>query len=477
MISESLNSSQLIDGVQGNLTVELRDAATGKTQELRKAHNFVSLAGKRHLEWIQRAYYFKNGISTLNPTLDVDYQPPLTQDHIVLSSLTAAASPSTEWQMFGKLIGYAGKYNYSGTDTFLGTPNISLCEATPTYAKWVFDWPTHAGNGTIGSVGWMNSHTTHQGTGSYGGRFYTSCSIEDKKTTNATAYRRIARKSSTEYFFAVEQSTTIVQAVGNFIQNGGFSVASQFKASTTLHGITWDGNGNKLWVLGLNSSNVSILASYSAGGSLQDGPFILPTTRAYKSLGFDGTNLWTMTSDFGTFTAYCISPSGTDVSNFTVTLPATQTSSRNETAYGLDCDIATQTLYFATLVHNGYAYDGDTGVPMTGSAKAAGALRAYDLSGNEAMVPVSLWAWNPVSANRAWLTSNQADNDYPSDFDIVILDSQRFLTIMSETQWPTYLYGVWRILLDGMGSRALLPSPVTKTNSQTLRITYQMDYT
>jgi hypothetical protein len=34
-----------------------------------------------------------------------------------------------------------------------------------------------------------------------------------------------------------------------------------------------------------------------------------------------------------------------------------------------------------------------------------------------------------------------------------------------------------RIRLNNLGSRALLPSPIAKTDTQTLRVTYQMNYT
>lgn len=473
MIGETLNTTQLIDGVEGKLTVELFDAQTNRMQEKVTTKNFISLAGTRHLKWAQRANYFKDGIQSLNPSVHLDHEQPLTQDHIVLSSNTSAASPSTEWHMLGKLIGYAGKYTYAGADTLLGSPNPSLCEATPTYTKWVFDWPTSAGNGTIGSIGWMNIPASYRGTGVYQARAYSSATLQDSKALSSTNYNRIARKSGTEYFLAQASSTTIITTDENFTQTGSFSVGSQFKASTQLHGIAWDNNSGRLWVLGLNAANASILASYNASGVLQSGPTTLASTRSYTSLTHDGTHLWSLVSTWGNFTAYRIDTSGNNVSNFAINFgPAQFVSSFDEVAYGIACHEPSARLHIATYAQgssNDWGGGGSIAAQFTSSA-----LRAYDFSGNEAMVPVCSAVFEPSSANRFWPIRAGDNNETLYSSDIDMIDEYQLLTMYRSSGSS---YRVWRILLDGMGSRALLPSPITKTSSQTLRITYQMDYT
>ena len=323
MIGETFNTTKLLDGIHGNLTVELRDATTDTVQEKMQATNFVAQAAIRRLKWLQRANHFKDQISVLNAPLDQDYQWPEAQSHIVLSSSTAPTNSSEEWQMFGKLAGYAGKYTYSGLDTLLGTPNSTLCEATPTYTKWVFDCPTSAVNGVIGSVGWMTLGHTYRATVGYPGRFYTSCSVQDTKST-ANQYWRIARASSTQYFAVSTNSPTIFVLDQNFAQTNTFSVGSQFKAATTPNGLVWDGNSNKLWVIGINSSNAPIIASYNSSGVLQDGPSTI-TNRTYRGLAFDGTHLWSLANiSSDNFTLYRINTSGGDVSNIAMHYPPHQ---------------------------------------------------------------------------------------------------------------------------------------------------------
>lgn len=472
MIGETLDTNQLIDGIQGNLTVELRDADTEKVVEKVETKNFIAQSAVRYLKYMQRANFFKDQISVLNANADVDYAWPTPQDHLVLSSTTAATDSANEWYMFGKLIGYAGKYTYSGVDPLLGSPNATLSEATSTYTKWVYDWPTNAGNGTIGSIGWMSGVSSVRATASYGSRFYSSCSIQDTKSTGLTPYSSIARKSSTEYFLGDLSAPSITTADQNFASTGSFSVGAQFKASTSLTGITWDSGSNRLWVLGLNASNAPIICSYNAAGVLQSGPTTI-TNRSYLGLTFDGTALWSLTGTNSTFTVYKISTAGADVSNFSINLGTAPIPSYDETPYAIACDISTQTLYVTTWARSGSGYGGSTAIGDT--LYTASAIRAYDTAGNEAMIPASLAAWRPTSASRVWLTAPQDNNNQVFAADIVMIDKNQFLAPVRTTIGGTS--AIQRILLDGMGSRALLPSPITKTNAQTLRITYQMDYT
>ncbi len=472
MIGEYFNSQTLINQITGNVTLELRDASSGKVQEKIQSKNFIAQAGTRHLKYVQRANFFKNGISTLNANADLDYAQPLSQDHLILTSSTDATDPAGEWNMFGKLIGYAGKYTYSGLDTYLGSPNVSLSEATPTYTKWVFDWSTSTGNGTIGSLGWVNAPTTYQGTASNGPRFYTSATVQDVKTLTSQALR-IARKSSSEYYLAQSGTPAITVTDGNFSQTSTFSVGGQFRASTSLTGIAWDSANNKLWVLGVNGSNAPIIAAYNSAGTLQNGPTTV-TNRAYQSLTFDGTNLWTLVSSAAnTLTLYKIGTNGSDISNVTINLPSYTGTYTGEFPYALAYESSNSWIYIATyaISYSGNTtYTGGNGV----NTGPSGAIRAYDQSGNEVMPPVSLAVFVPSLNNRYFMTAMVSDNRFGTYWDFEVIDKQQILM----PHWESGSnYTVKRILFDAMGSRVLLPSPINKTNSQTLRITYQMDYT
>lgn len=74
--------------------------------------------------------------------------------HFMLTSNTSAV-PVDETLFPGALIGWSDYQLYSGTDTKRGTINITesgLQEGTMEL-KLVFDWPTHAANGTFGTLG------------------------------------------------------------------------------------------------------------------------------------------------------------------------------------------------------------------------------------------------------------------------------------------------------------------------------------
>jgi hypothetical protein len=470
MIDETFNSNELIKGIEGSLKVELCDAITGKAQEQMTAKNFVGPSAVRWIKNLQRRYYFSDQVSTLNNSAVQDDVWPGVADHLVLSSLTDATDSANEWHMFGKVVGYAGKYNYSGPDLLCGTPNGTLSEATTTYTKWVFDWPTQAANGTIGSVGWMGAVHTYRGNNTDPGHFYSSLSVQDSKTTSVF-YAKIARKSSTEYFGGVSDSPTIHVLDQDFTQTDTFSVSAQFKSATTLSGIAWDNTNNKLWVIGVNASNAPIIASYNSSGTLQSGPTTI-TNRSYTSLTFDGTDLWTL-ANIGTrtFTFYKISTSGSDIANIPITSNA---QSQTNTAYALAYEPTKQYLYVAS--YDSQFLAGYHGIGHTINRTKPN-VAAFDLSGNEVMVPAALLAWWPRSdTNRFSLLHDSSGGSLyftSSDFDL--LDRYQFIMPRCGTYSPPHR--VFRVLLDGLGSRALLPSPITKTDTQTLRITYQMDYT
>lgn len=480
MLNDSLHSTDLTKTIEGNLTVELRDATTEKVIEKQETHNFISQSGIRYIKYLQRANYFKDQISTLNSTADTDFAPINPFGSIVLTSSTKSPDSANEGVFDGKLIGYAAKTVYSGADSLRGTPNVSLSQATSTYTKWVYDWATNAANGTIGSVGWSFPGDTWIVSGQYESRFACCCSIEDYKTTNVPAISRIARASGSQYFAIGGANYAAVLTLDtNFTQTATFTPSAQFKASTALTGVTWDFNNNKIWVLGVNTGNAPIMASYSTSGTLIDGPITL-TNRAYTDITFAGTNLWMIVSTVNTYqtgtptagagAAYEISPSGSDVSNFTFTLPKANAyfnsnyGNWGEYPYSIAYETSTQRLYIATA-----SYFAIGGIYATSPDTNGGTsnIRIFTTAGVEACVPHNLSAWNRLTGARAALPASSAYNA-PGGIDLININ--QFLMVAPGL-------GVYRVGLDGMGSRAKLSSTITKNNLQTLRITYQMDYT
>lgn len=482
MIGDIFQPNKLIEGIEGHVTVEVRDETTGKLQAREETHNFISLSATRYLRWVQRNALFKLNMkdfegSTPTGALDKDYQEPDVSTHIALTSLTDDNSTAgSEWTMYGKLIGYSNKtiYNQTG-DPLLGSPQIGippevLCETNASYTKWTFDWDGLSANGTIGSVGWVGgvaSLATTSLPGASNARFYISSSLEESKATSTGSFQRIAKRDNNTYYLTLGANTSIYQYDQNLAQVGSgpiFSVGGQFKASTTLGGIAWDRTNNRLWVIGLDTASTpkKIIAAYDPGSSTPGtpvaGPFVISnSTPTYLSLTHDGTNLWTLGSiSNNAFTMYKINPSdGVVASSLPITLPYYDWSAgggSGETAYGISYEPTKGYLYVAT-----WAYFSTTtgGIPSTPNS----AVRAFDLSGNEVMVPVSM---------RYWIKGPSPSRSFLPQTDFEMIDPWRLLAPDGAT--------IKRILLDGMGSRAPLGSAVTKSSGQTLRITYQMTY-
>lgn len=489
MLSEKFAGKKLINGIEGHVTIELFDKRTGKLQHKQKSNNFIAQAGVRHLQWAQRAYYFKDQIHALTSgsgTLDEDYQPVDPYNSIVLTDSTENESPLTEWFMPGKLIGYSTKANYAGSDVYRGTPNPTQSEATNTYTKWVFDWPTNAANGTIGSVGWMhNVKLLDVGSGQF--TFNSNASIEQVYQTGVPCINRLARASDSLYFGASTVSgnyTTIYVLDGNFAQTSTFSVGADF-TTVQLAGIAWDSANSKLWVLGRSDFSTWKIASYDQSGTRIDGPHTV-TTRDYHGLTYDGTGLWSITSSGATVTAYRIATNGSNMSSFPFNVHTN--GSYTEYARSIAYETSTQTLFIGTALYRSQYYPPEEPLEFYGTS---GSIRVFDLSGNQKGVPVDTGLWkndvlytsnfpsNPfLYRNNLYgcYTSQVFDQDYQLDTDFDLKSWDTILVPQKLIYTNTTNGCVMQIRRDGMGSRTKLATPVTKDNTQTMKITYQMNY-
>lgn len=433
--------------IEGKVTLELRDARTGKLEQRVEATNFISQSAIRFMNYQQRLLY-KTGLTAIG-SADIDYAPTSVFSHMMLTDSQLPEDPANEWTMSGKLIGWANKTSYAGTDTLRGTPNVTQVSAGQGFTKWVFDWPTNAANGTIGSVGWGKAVYANVFDATFASRFVINGSAEEYKTTVAQ-WRYLTRASSVLNFaYPTSAGTAIYVLDGDYAQTTTFNVNGQF---ASVQGLAWDSVNNKLWVLG-TSGAVRRIASYNAAGVLQNGPIDL-TTRAYAHMTFDGTSLWMAVSVGQNVTFHSVNPSnGNDVSNFTHALP------------------------MSSSVLTGMSWDRDTNrlwLKIDSSTTAAGhmefsMLRALNTSGELQMVDVSLYAWvyGASSSNSLYLPYSPG---WYYDFDVI--DSYQFAV----ANYNGTTSRVVRFRPDGMGSRALLPSPVTKTNSQTLKLIYQINY-
>ncbi len=444
MLEENLNTSQAVDNIKGTVTVELFDAKTGKLVEKQENHNFIANHGKEYLRYLQRTN-FKNQISTLNAASDTDYAVPSVFTNILLTDSVQAEDPATEWSFPGKITGYATKETYSGANTLRGTPNAGLSETTQTHTKWVFDWPTHAANGTIGSVSWNSNPDITES------RLYFPTDI--RKSTTATSIKQVPLTNRpiayvNDNLLFAGTNTTVTKYDANMDQQASFTTIS-------IRGIAWDSSNNKLWVISNNQ-----IASYSENGTLIDAP-VSVTDRQYRGLTFDGTTLWTTVSVSNTdWHVHRLNTSGGDVSEFNAYPGAISPGTANV------CDIAYDIERSLLYILGRGVYDGSGQL----------ACSVFNLSGQSTGTFISMQPF--YQGNRGYYYQGDISTSY---FDYSGNSTLRLITTHgSNTNVPYYPYPtgtmVQTLRIDGMGSRALLPSPITKTDQQSLRITYRMDY-
>lgn len=159
-------------------TIELFDAKTGELVERTTSENFIS----KNIEAIQKIYALVAllslelsdeqingdsrfslyqdwmGYSFSDPTKIKEFEringkinSPLR--YLVLTNDDSKEEPEKETLLKGELIGWADRVGtYSGNDTKRGTINTAESYAEPGHLHLVFDWPTHAANGTFNST-------------------------------------------------------------------------------------------------------------------------------------------------------------------------------------------------------------------------------------------------------------------------------------------------------------------------------------
>lgn len=433
----------------GKLTLQLHNAKTGRLENEVQATNFAANQTNLYGAWQQRSA-FKAGMNAIGVS-DTDYAPHQAANTIVLSDSTLPESPSTEWYMPGKTIGYALKSAYAGTDIMRGTVSSTPLEARTGYTKWVFDWPTHAANGTIASVGWVDSQERYESP--IQPSLPSTMTLLSETQVNIGG-RYLARASSSQYFVNPRTNLTIYGLDGSFSQTSSFNVNAQF---SLVRGIAWDSGNSFLWVIGESSGDKKI-AAYSSSGVLQTGPFTL-TNRDYDLLASDNNGgLWTLSRNLQNYTAWKIDQSnGSDMTNFSFSIPINPTYLATNTARysiaGLSWD-STKNLLWTKQFYSSPPNQFPTNI------------QSWDTSGNNKTIEVGSKAYREAEADYSYDTKGYD----PGDFEV---DSNRFIIV-----YP-YTASIQRIIVcksDGLGTRALLPSPIVKTNSQTLKLIYQIDY-
>jgi len=148
--------------IKGCASVYLYNARTGRLELEAHTPNIIY---PEIYAWLRSYQWDKFCTGAYNKS--ISYSGYWEMDNIFLSSSSKPENERVRISTFnatntsdgnpGMQIGWANKSTYSGSDTMRGTPNTAESYATNNRIHWVFDWPTHAANGTFQTIIWGNS--------------------------------------------------------------------------------------------------------------------------------------------------------------------------------------------------------------------------------------------------------------------------------------------------------------------------------
>lgn len=142
--------------LQGKSKIELFDAITGKKTFEHEEHNMITNAYKKAYETIMSKIILTDDFSYMNKLYPRDFSRSIL---LLANTQTADAN---NFVPKGTLTGYASENGYSGSSSMRGTFNSveSVPLSNPSGYKYVWDFPTNCANGVISSLVLTPSITT-----------------------------------------------------------------------------------------------------------------------------------------------------------------------------------------------------------------------------------------------------------------------------------------------------------------------------
>ncbi len=427
-----------IQAMKNTCKVELFDALTGKKREEVVSENLINnninTLMAKHM-FIQEVFTTYGGLATGQIFLPRSYFGA-----IYLSDSTDAEDADLKTYV-GNTIGWADRNNtYVGADTKRGTVNLneSMRTAYDT-VRLVFDWGTSAANGTFQTVNWMSSHHVASGTawavptpvnthsvssGVLGVTMATvaPCAINGSKIYSTTSsdgkiYSTIMTGQNT----FVRDSTTVTQE------------ADLGASDNDVTGIRWD--GTNYWVFGDQTDKMykldtsfNIVTSWSITAASY-----LSTNRQFCCFG---GNIYTAKYiDTNTLNVFKFDTSGSLLATYNV-----MTSGRTYHTSAAKND----TFTMVNDDNNLYIFSSAT------SPAQSGCICVIEFDGNgNVLADYGMFNTTAISQNCVW-------NPYFKMFETGTSTSYVFNMLKAPT------------------TQTLLTVPITKTASNTMKISYEL---
>ena len=331
--------------VKGIATVQLFDAKTGALELEAKTHNIIY---QDVYDWLKSYQWDKFCTGAYNKTNT--YGGYWEMDNIYL--VTSAKPESERVDIYtydatqngnpGQQVGWASKSTYSGSDTQRGSPNASESYANNTRLHWVFDWPTHAANGTFQTIIWANTL----------GLYLTQPSITIPYEDNAETSLGLAFDGTYFYvlkpngtLYKIDQSGTTIATYNLGISVDPVSGMNLTYDGTYLYAMQWNGNIYKI------STNGVVIGSPISTGIVSYGQW------AYTPIGIAYLGGYFYILNYNG-TLYKVTTSGSIVSQVNTGLSFA-------TANG--CDLACDGTYLYTTNNSGTLYKLNTSGTVVGT--------------------------------------------------------------------------------------------------------------
>lgn len=464
------------DAVRGIVTVQLRDADTGRVVFEETGENFLSLQSLEVARWFQRMMWgWLNPVQATNADGSLPKEMPwFPADHLAYWNDSAAEDAATETTVMKEVVGWATRWPVGSPSGKRGVVNITESELTDVSSKWVFDWVTSQGNGTFQSVGWCKLDQTNAFPMA---QFPDADRIIVTHSPTANHHSSLWWDSGASKWNLTHYDGSSPKVVSRGHTDGVSSVEATlgdwgaFNTTGALRGIAKIGTD---YIACGGLSTTGTLRRHTSDGTTSwtknlSGYFL-------HDLTYDGTYIWTAGSD-GSIRRH-------DATNGDVDLTITPWGSPSQVL--------------------GIAYDSDdSNFWIHGTWNSRAAVVKVDNAGGF-VGPVI--GWNTSSqfetATSPWAGSNNANagfSAYRSGYSFRMIDANQIDSLLEYRQGNSVVWGrsalalkagelftgqsanlsgtsITKVPMNTLGSRVRLSSAVTKTSSQSLKITYQFDF-
>ena len=441
--------------IEGRVCLELFDARTGKLQERVKHHNYVADTLVAAIKAQARGLLTGALNHATSPNQDWPFMYGGTNGGgpcfgFWLTDATTAADQTNDRLIRGNVCAWSYLNTYTGSDAFMGTMNVAESSRQSTKEIAVIDWPTNAGNGTISSVYlatfsqlatppgaaqnaygyWEVYQDNSTGTG-----FGDSWADDMTGLTGGANLGLILDPDGLHYWEAYTSpvGTLVKRALGTGTQVATITLSGL----TSINGITNDGTSSlgNWWVM----EGTTLLEFPAAGGAATATYTGKPSS---GSLCFGGGHVWCCN---GT-NLYQYDPA---TGNLVTTVPL---GAQPDSSGGSGWSPSTTCAYMTD------ATDGDEiwvdGALVSTYYGVFHQYGRYSISGNGRGLYQCTGTGNR-NIGPIGFAFIGGTNEYIIDTGVKCFrftNSRQFFT------------------------RALLPSPVTKSNTQTMKLTYEFDY-